>query len=127
MKETFEIKLFMRIAFIKYISSSLVMFGLLGTVIGFIMVLTNIPTTQLVTQRRWASWPARCADQWHGRRILRHARGRDTNLWLNANYNMLRTGVRQSDCRYSRIAGYRLASSKDRVFYAATLAIPIGL
>jgi hypothetical protein len=50
-----------------------------------------------------------------------------TNLWLNANYNMLRTGVRQSDCRYSRIAGYRLASSKDRVFYAATLAIPIGL
>lgn len=91
-KEAFEIKLFARIAFVKYISSSLVMLGLLGTVIGFIMVLTNIPANAVGDAAQVGKLVGALTNGM-GVALYTTLVGAITNLWLNANYNMLRTGV----------------------------------
>lgn len=91
-KEAFEIKLFARIAFVKYISSSLVMLGLLGTVIGFIMVLTNIPANAVGDAAQVGKLVGALTNGM-GVALYTTLAGAITNLWLNANYNMLRTGV----------------------------------
>ncbi len=91
-KEAFEIKLFARISFIKYISSSLVMLGLLGTVIGFIMVLTNIPANGVGDAAQVGKLVGALTNGM-GVALYTTLVGAITNLWLNANYNMLRTGV----------------------------------
>ena len=91
-KEAFELKLFARIAFIKYISSSLVMLGLLGTVIGFIMVLTNIPSNAVGDAAQVGKLVGVLTNGM-GVALYTTLVGAITNLWLNANYNMLRTGV----------------------------------
>lgn len=91
-KEAFEIKLFARISFVKYISSSLVMLGLLGTVIGFIMVLTNIPTNAVGDAAQVGKLVGALTNGM-GVALYTTLVGAITNLWLNANYNMLRTGV----------------------------------
>lgn len=91
-KEAFEIKLFARISFVKYISSSLVMLGLVGTVIGFIMVLTNIPTNS-VGDAAQVGQLVGALTKGMGVALYTTLVGSITNLWLNANYNMLRTGV----------------------------------
>lgn len=91
-KEAFEIKLVARIVFVKYISSSLVMLGLLGTVIGFIMVLTNIPT-MVVGDAEQVPKLVQALTNGLGVALYNTLLGSVTNLWLNANYSMLRTGV----------------------------------
>ena len=91
-KEAFEIKLFARISFVKYISSSLVMLGLLGTVIGFIMVLTNIPANAVGDAAQVGKLVGALTNGM-GVALYTTLVGAITNLWLNANYNMLRTGV----------------------------------
>jgi len=91
-KEAFEIKLFARISFVKYISSSLVMLGLLGTVIGFIMVLTNIPPNAVGDAAQVGKLVGALTNGM-GVALYTTLVGAITNLWLNANYNMLRTGV----------------------------------
>lgn len=91
-KEAFEIKLFARIAHIKYISSSLVMLGLLGTVIGFIMVLTNIPSNAIGDTAQVGKLVGALTNGM-GVALYTTLVGAITNLWLNANYNMLRTGM----------------------------------
>jgi len=91
-KEAFEIKLFARITFVKYISSSLVMLGLLGTVIGFIMVLTNIPANAVGDAAQVGKLVG-ALTKGMGVALYTTLVGAITNLWLNANYNMLRTGV----------------------------------
>lgn len=91
-KEAFEIKLFARISFVKYISSSLVMLGLLGTVIGFIMVLTNIPANAVGDAAQVGKLVSTLTSGM-GVALYTTLVGAITNLWLNGNYNMLRTGV----------------------------------
>jgi len=91
-KEAFEIKLFARISFVKYISSSLVMLGLLGTVIGFIMVLTNIPANAVGDAAQVGKLVGALTNGM-GVALYTTLVGAITNLWLNANYTMLRTGV----------------------------------
>ncbi len=91
-KEAFEIKLFARISFVKYISSSLVMLGLLGTVIGFIMVLTNIPANAVGDATQVGKLVG-ALTKGMGVALYTTLVGAITNLWLNANYNILRTGV----------------------------------
>lgn len=91
-KEAFEIKLFARIAFVKYLSSSLVMLGLLGTVIGFIIVLTQVPADAVGDTSQVGKLVAVLT---HGMGVALYTTlvGAITNLWLNANYTILRTGV----------------------------------
>ena len=91
-KEAFEIKLFARIAFVKYISSSLVMLGLLGTVIGFIMVLTQVPANAVGDSSQVGKL-ASVLTSGMGVALYTTLVGAITNLWLNANYTILRTGV----------------------------------
>lgn len=91
-KEAFEIKLFARIAFVKYIASSLVMLGLLGTVVGFIMVLTNVPSNAVGDSAQVGKL-VQALTKGMGVALYTTLVGAITNLWLNANYNLLRTGV----------------------------------
>ena len=91
-KEAFEIKLMARIAFVRYISSSLVMLGLLGTVIGFIMVLTNIPPDAVGDAAQVGKLVSALTGGM-GVALYTTLVGAITNLWLNANYTILRTGV----------------------------------
>lgn len=91
-KEAFEIKLMARIAFVRYISSSLVMLGLIGTVVGFIMVLTNIPA-DAVGDAEQVGKLVMALTSGMGVALYTTLVGSVTNLWLNANYTLLRTGV----------------------------------
>lgn len=91
-KEAFEIKLFARIAFVKYIASSLVTLGLLGTVIGFILVLTQVPADAVGDTAQVGKLVAVLTNGM-GVALYTTLVGAITNLWLNANYSMLRTGV----------------------------------
>jgi hypothetical protein len=91
-KEAFEIKLFARIAFVRYIASSLVTLGLLGTVIGFILVLTRIPTDAVGDSEQVGKLVS-VLTSGMGVALYTTLVGAITNLWLNANYTMLRTGV----------------------------------
>ena len=91
-KEAFEIKLMARIAFVRYISSSLVMLGLLGTVIGFIMVLTNIPANAVGDAQQVGKLVGALTSGM-GVALYTTLVGAIGNLWLNANYTILRTGV----------------------------------
>lgn len=91
-KEAFEIKLFARIAFVKYIASSLVTLGLLGTVIGFIIVLTQVPANAVGDTSQVGKLVAILTNGM-GVALYTTLVGAVTNLWLNANYTMLRTGV----------------------------------
>lgn len=91
-KEAFEIKLFARISVVKYISTSLVTLGLLGTVIGFIMVLTNIRPNAVGDAAQVSKLVAALTNGM-GVALYTTLVGAITNLWLNANYSMLRTGV----------------------------------
>ncbi|MBZ0072587.1 MAG: MotA/TolQ/ExbB proton channel family protein [Gammaproteobacteria bacterium] len=91
-KEAFEIKLFARIAFVRYIASALVTLGLLGTVIGFIMVLTQVPANAVGDTSQVGKLVAVLTNGM-GVALYTTLVGAITNLWLNANYTMLRTGV----------------------------------
>lgn len=91
-KEAFEIKLMARIGFVRYISSSLVMLGLLGTVIGFIMVLTQIPANAVGDASQVGKLVSTLTSGM-GVALYTTLVGAVTNLWLNANYTILRTGV----------------------------------
>jgi biopolymer transport protein ExbB/TolQ len=91
-KEAFEIKLFARIAFVKYIASSLVTLGLLGTVIGFIIVLTQVPANAVGDTSQVGKLVAVLTNGM-GVALYTTLVGAVTNLWLTANYTMLRTGV----------------------------------
>ena len=91
-KEAFEIKLMARIGFVRYISSSLVMLGLLGTVIGFIMVLTQIPANAVGDASQVGKLVSTLTSGM-GVALYTTLVGAITNLWLNANYTILRTGV----------------------------------
>ncbi len=91
-KEAFEIKLMARIGFVRYISSSLVMLGLLGTVVGFIMVLTQIPPNAVGDTSQVGKLVSTLTNGM-GVALYTTLVGAVTNLWLNANYTILRTGV----------------------------------
>jgi hypothetical protein len=91
-KEAFEIKLMARIGFVRYISSSLVMLGLLGTVVGFIMVLTQIPANAVGDASQVGKLVSTLTSGM-GVALYTTLVGAVTNLWLNANYTILRTGV----------------------------------
>lgn len=91
-KEAFEIKLMARIGFVRYISSSLVMLGLLGTVVGFIMVLTQIPPNAVGDASQVGKLVSTLTNGM-GVALYTTLVGAVTNLWLNANYTILRTGV----------------------------------
>lgn len=91
-KEAFEIKLLARIAFVKYIATSLVTLGLLGTVIGFILVLTQVPANAVGDSSQVGKLIAVLTNGM-GVALYTTLVGAITNLWLNANYTMLRTGV----------------------------------
>ena len=91
-KEAFEIKLLARIAFVKYIATSLVTLGLLGTVIGFILVLTQVPANAVGDSSQVGKLVAVLTNGM-GVALYTTLVGAVTNLWLNANYTMLRTGV----------------------------------
>lgn len=68
------------------------MLGLLGTVIGFIMVLTNIPSNAVGDAAQVGKLVGVLTNGM-GVALYTTLVGAITNLWLNANYNMLRTGV----------------------------------
>jgi len=88
-----------RIAVIRYIAWALVVFGLIGTILGFIIVLTNIDPTIVGNVSKVGELMATITNGL-GVALYTTLAGTFGNLWLLTNFNMLQTATIQL---YSRI------------------------
>ena len=94
-----------RIAFVKYIANSLVLLGLIGTVIGFIIALSGVSAESAADPSAIAPM---VGDLIRGMSVALYTTlaGAVFNLWLMANYNMLVGGA-------ARLAGRMIEAAED--------------
>lgn len=87
-----ELRLFGRITFIRYIANALVMLGLIGTVVGFVMALKGVNASNASDS---GSITALVGTMINGMGVALYTTlvGSVLNLWLGANYQLLATGT----------------------------------
>lgn len=87
-----ELRLFGRITFIRQIGNALVMLGLIGTVVGFVMALNGIDAGQASDAGAIGKM---VGSMIHGMGVALYTTlvGSVLNLWLTANYQLLATGT----------------------------------
>lgn len=90
--EALKLKLYGRIMFIKYIGSSLVMLGLIGTVLGFIQAMSGV-TPDIVGDIN--SLGPMVASLTTGMSVALYTTlvGSILNMWLMMNFHILSTGI----------------------------------
>jgi len=87
-----ELRLFGRITFVRHIANTLVMLGLIGTVVGFVMALKGIDASGANDTNAIGSM---VGSMIHGMGVALYTTlvGSVLNLWLGANYQILATGT----------------------------------
>ena len=87
-----RLKLSNRISVIRYLANSLVLLGLIGTVIGFIITLSGVDPAQASDARAIAPMVANLIE---GMSVALYTTlvGAVFNLWLTANFRLLATGT----------------------------------
>ncbi|WP_029011135.1 MotA/TolQ/ExbB proton channel family protein [Azospirillum halopraeferens] len=87
-----ELRLFGRIVFIRHIANSLVMLGLIGTVVGFVMALDGVDASSASNTEAIGSMVGTMI---HGLGVALYTTlvGSILNIWLSANYQVLATGT----------------------------------
>lgn len=87
-----ELRLFGRIQFIRYIANALVMLGLIGTVVGFVLALRGVDASVAGDA---AAVGGMVGTLLHGMGVALYTTlvGSVLNLWLTANYQILATGT----------------------------------
>ncbi|HSK38915.1 MAG TPA: MotA/TolQ/ExbB proton channel family protein [Arenibaculum sp.] len=87
-----ELRLFSRIAFIRHIANTLVLLGLIGTVVGFVMALANVDANA-ATDTSQVSRMVGSLIEGMGVALYTTLVGAVLHLWLSANYQLLATGT----------------------------------
>ncbi|HYG89624.1 MAG TPA: MotA/TolQ/ExbB proton channel family protein [Azospirillum sp.] len=87
-----ELRLFGRITFIRQIANALVMLGLIGTVVGFVIALNGV-STNAVQDANSISGMVGNMIRGMGVALYTTLVGSVLNLWLGANYQLLVTGT----------------------------------
>jgi len=87
-----ELRLFSRIAFIRHIANTLVLLGLVGTVVGFIMALAHV-NGQSASDVTAIAGMVGSLIEGMGVALYTTLVGSVLNLWLAANYQLLATGT----------------------------------
>jgi hypothetical protein len=87
-----ELRLFSRIAFIRHIANTLVLLGLIGTVVGFVMALTDI-NADMASDVNQVSRMVGTLIEGMGVALYTTLVGSVLNLWLAANYQLVATGT----------------------------------
>lgn len=87
-----ELRLFSRIAFIRHIANTLVLLGLIGTVVGFVLALSNV-SPEVVSDANAVSGMVSQLINGMGVALYTTLVGSVLNLWLAANYQLLATGT----------------------------------
>ncbi len=87
-----ELRLFGRIVFIRHIANALVMLGLIGTVVGFVMALDGVDGS---TASDTDAIGSMVGTMIHGMGVALYTTlvGSVLNIWLSANYQLLATGT----------------------------------
>ena len=87
-----ELRLFSRIAFIRHLANVLVLLGLVGTVVGFIVALANV-NAQTASDVNAIGGIVGSLIEGMGIALYTTLVGSVLNLWLAANYQLLATGT----------------------------------
>jgi hypothetical protein len=87
-----ELRLFSRIVFIRHIANTLVLLGLIGTVVGFIMALAQV-NADSVNDAGAISGMVATLIEGMGVALYTTLVGAVLNIWLAANYQLLATGT----------------------------------
>jgi hypothetical protein len=87
-----ELRLFARIAFIRHIANTLVLLGLIGTVVGFVMALTDV-NADTVSDVNQVSRMVGTLIEGMGVALYTTLVGSVLNIWLAANYQLVATGT----------------------------------
>jgi hypothetical protein len=87
-----ELRLFSRIAFIRHLANMLVLLGLIGTVVGFVLALSNV-NPEVVSDVNAVSGMVSQLINGMGVALYTTLVGSVLNLWLAANYQLLATGT----------------------------------
>lgn len=87
-----ELRLFSRIAYIRHIANTLVLLGLIGTVVGFVMALANVDA-DAATDTSQVSRMVGSLIEGMGVALYTTLVGAVLHLWLAANYQLLATGT----------------------------------
>jgi len=87
-----ELRLFSRIAFVRHIANTLVLLGLIGTVVGFVMALSNVSAEAVADPNAVAGMVSQLISGM-GVALYTTLVGSVLNLWLAANYQLLATGT----------------------------------
>lgn len=87
-----ELRLFSRIAFIRHIANTLVLLGLIGTVVGFVLALTDI-NADMASDVNQVSRMVGTLIEGMGVALYTTLVGSVLNLWLAANYQLVATGT----------------------------------
>jgi biopolymer transport protein ExbB/TolQ len=87
-----ELRLFSRIAFIRHLANVLVLLGLVGTVVGFIVALANV-NAQTAGDVNAIGGIVGSLIEGMGIALYTTLVGSVLNLWLAANYQLLATGT----------------------------------
>lgn len=87
-----ELRLFSRIAYIRHVANVLVLLGLVGTVVGFVMALSGIDAAAAGDVDRVGGMIGTLIEGM-GVALYTTLVGAVLNLWLGANYQLLATGT----------------------------------
>lgn len=87
-----ELRLFSRIAFIRHLANTLVLMGLIGTVVGFVMALSGV-NAQTASDVNSVSSMVGTLIEGMGVALYTTLVGAVLSLWLAANYQLLATGT----------------------------------
>ncbi|WP_207481090.1 MotA/TolQ/ExbB proton channel family protein [Arenibaculum pallidiluteum] len=87
-----ELRLFSRIAFIRHIANTLVLLGLIGTVVGFVLALSGVSAEAVSDPTAVAGMVSQLISGM-GVALYTTLVGSVLNLWLAANYQLLATGT----------------------------------
>lgn len=87
-----ELRLFSRIAFVRHISNMLVLLGLIGTVVGFVMALSNV-SADAAADINQVSTMVGMLIEGMGIALYTTLVGAVLHMWLAANYQLLATGT----------------------------------
>jgi len=87
-----ELRLFSRIAFIRHIANVLVLLGLIGTVVGFVLALSNVSPDAVADVNAVSAMVSQLINGM-GVALYTTLVGSVLNLWLAANYQLLATGT----------------------------------
>jgi hypothetical protein len=87
-----ELRLFSRIAFIRHIANTLVLLGLIGTVVGFVLALTDI-NADMASDVNQVSRMVGTLIEGMGVALYTTLVGSVLNVWLAANYQLVATGT----------------------------------